>query len=130
GRAPDRTRRGRDGRGIAASRGTEERIDMMQSSPSVALPERGRDGAARAAALAAAAAIEARPTSLVSYRSTGSVIIIGPEAQAAAAARRLHPALRCTVVIQQPEEEGAATGDAKTLPPEVVVLREKVLQVS
>src|SRR5690606_4214838 len=36
----------------------------------------------------------------------------------------------CTVVIQQPEEEGAATGEAKTLPPEVVVLREKVLQVS
>jgi len=104
----------------------------MTTAPDIPLPQEGRDGRARAAALAAAAAVEARPTSLVSYRSTGALVIIGPESAAVAAAKRLHPALRCTVVVQKSEvpEAGAGEQSARTLPPEVTVLREKVIQVT
>lgn len=95
----------------------------------ITLSQNKTDGRARAAALAAAAAVEARPTSLVSYRSTGALAIIGPEQTALAAAQRLHPALRCTVLIQKGNgPDSSATETA--LPPEVAVLQEKVIQVT
>lgn len=104
----------------------------MNATPEtdVVLSQNDTNGRARAAALAAAAAIEARPTSLVSYRSTGALVIIGPEAAAVAAAKQLHPALRCTVVIQETNGAGGRTGAVPELPADVPVLREKVIQVS
>ncbi len=104
-------------------------MSTIQTS-AVELPQQGVNGQARAAALEAAAKIGARPTSLVAYRSTGALVIIGPEETALAAANRLHPALRCTVVIQsadakQPRDDMPAQAAAG-----VPVLREKVIQVS
>ena len=103
---------------------------MTTLASSLGLSEQSADGRARAAGLAAAAAIEARPTSLVSYRSTGALVIIGPEEMAAKAAARLHPALRCTVVIQPTDAPAKKTEALASLAPEVTVLREKVIQVS
>lgn len=103
----------------------------MTQMSGITLGLSGPDGRARAKALEAAAAVAARPTSLVDYRSTGAVVIIGPEAAALAAAERLRPALHCTVVVQEdaasaPEAARAPAG----APPDVVVVREKVIQVS
>ncbi|HEY8554360.1 MAG TPA: 4Fe-4S binding protein [Burkholderiales bacterium] len=105
---------------------------MTNPDPGISLPQETRDGRARIAALAAAGAVEPRPTSLVSYRSTGALVIIGPEAGAVAAAKRLAPALRCTVVVQKSGTPQADAGEwtAHTLPPEIAVLREKVIQVT
>ena len=104
---------------------------MTTPVTALTLLQEGVDGRARAAGLAAAAAVEARPTSLVSYRSTGALAIIGPEEAAAAAAIRLHPALRCTVVVQ-PERDGSRTprNALAALPQEIVAVREKVIQIS
>lgn len=94
----------------------------------VELARRGVNGQARAAALAAAAKIGAHPTSLVSYRSTGALVIVGAMEKALAAAGRLSQTLRCTVVVEgdgnQPLDKPAP------LPTDVPVLREKVIQIS
>jgi len=94
----------------------------MNTPTSIQLGDGGANGRARAAALAAAAAVGVRPTSLLSYRSTGAIVVLGPQAEALAAAERLSPALRCTVV----------TGEmsARKAPAAVTVLQEKVIQVS
>lgn len=57
------------------------------------------DGAARRAALAAAARIEATPTTLVEYHSAGTAIVIGPEGQARAAADKLKERVQCVVLV-------------------------------
>lgn len=102
---------------------------IVAGASAIELSQNSVDGRARGAALAAAARVEARPTSLVSYRSTGALVIIGPEAAALAAAQRLHGRLRCTVVIN--EANGAAENEARAeSTPEISVLREKVIQVS
>ncbi len=103
---------------------------MMVATSVITLSEQSANGRARSAALIAAAAIEARPTSLVGYRSTGALVIIGPETAAVAAARRLHGALRCTVVIQETNGAGKRAGAMPELPADVPVVREKVIQVS
>jgi ferredoxin len=64
----------------------------------IAYSARTADGQARAAALNAGAAIEPAPTSLVSYQSRGTLLIVGPEQAAIAAAERLAQMNR-TVVI-------------------------------
>ena len=84
----------------------------------------GVNGQARANALGAAAKVGVRPTSLMSYRSTGAIVIIGPEAAALAAASRLQPALRCTVVAT-PAGAGRGSGTSN-----VTVVNEKVIQVT
>jgi ferredoxin len=96
----------------------------------IALPQNGTNGRARAAALAAAAAIEARPTSLVSYRSTGALVIVGPADAAVVAAKRLHPTLRCTVVIQETNDKSEAADQLATLSADIAVLRDKVIQIT
>lgn len=98
---------------------------IVAGASALPLSENGVDGRARSAALAAAAEVEARPTSLVSYRSTGALVIIGAEAAAFDAAQRLHRRLRCTVVIT---DTSASATRGSTL--EFPVLREKVIQVS
>ncbi len=57
------------------------------------------DGVARRAALAAAARIEATPTTLVEYHSAGTAIVIGPEGQARAAADKLKERVHCAVLV-------------------------------
>lgn len=78
----------------------------------------------RAAALAAAARHAARPTSIVGYRSAGAVLVIGSGDDAVAAARRLHPALRCTVVVPPGSTVTDARGSGFT------IAQEKLIQVS
>src|SRR5258706_2172453 len=94
------------------------------------LPQSGPNGRARAAALAVAATVEARPTSLISYRSTGALVIVGPADAAVSAAKRLHPTLRCTLVIQDANDKGGAVDEIATLPADVAVMRDKVIQIS
>jgi ferredoxin len=77
-------------------------------------------------ALAAAGAIEARPTSLVSYRSTGALVVIGPAATCGEIAKALPANLHCTVVIH----ESGHDASAPEFPNGVTVVREKVVQVS
>jgi ferredoxin len=89
------------------------------------LPATTRSGRARAAALDAAVRLAVQPTALVEYRSRGAIVIIGPEAQAVAAAERLHPTLRCTVVASS-----AKAGAAPARPHDFPVLYEKVVQVA
>lgn len=59
----------------------------------------------------AAARVEASPTSLVEYRSAGTLLIIGPEEHAAAAARRLRGQVHCTVLAVA--DAGNADGSAR-----------------
>jgi ferredoxin len=89
----------------------------------IELRQDGANGQARASALTAAAQIGVRPTSLVGYRSTGAIVIIGPADAAITAAERLQPALRCTVVV--PEFVAGLP-----VPPNVTVLNERVIQVT
>lgn len=104
---------------------------MTPSVSALDLPQASVDGRARAAGLAAAAAVEACPTSLVSYRSIGALVIVGPPEAAAAAVNRLHPKLRCTVVAPPAAHETKTGAHAlAALPADVAVLREKVIQVS
>jgi ferredoxin len=92
----------------------------------IELPQRTSAGKARAAALAVAAGVSAKPTSLVSYRSTGALVIIGPAATAAEIVKELPADLHCTVAINE-SGQGASTVE---FPKGVTVVREKVVQVS
>lgn len=86
---------------------------MMQSGdePVELLPSATPDGAARRIALLAAARMEASPTSLVEYRSAGTLLIIGPEEHAIAVARRLRGQAHCTVLAV--EGAGSTNGSAR-----------------
>jgi ferredoxin len=101
---------------------------MNAPSADIDLPQRTANGKARAAALEAAAGVPpAKPTSLVSYRSAGALVVIGPAAAALAAVKRLPAELHRTVVVNE------AAGDTATPPDSprgATVLREKVVQVS
>jgi len=107
---------------------------MLAEAPDLMLTERTADGRARSAAIEAARKVAARPTSAVSYRSTGALLVIGPEAEAVVAARRLHPRLRCTVVVHEDAPEkgrGGVRTRGETAPaPEFPVLYEKVVQLT
>ncbi len=74
------------------------------------------DGRARQAALGQVRARAPQPTSLVSYRSSGRVAVIGHAANAIAAAERLSASLDCTAIIttgQAPESGTGASSGAK-----------------
>ncbi len=101
---------------------------MIVSSSGITLGENTANGRARKEALVSAAAVESRPTSLVSYRSTGALIIVGAPKTALAAAKRLHGVLRCTVVLEEGDEGDGP--EAAEFPPDVTVLRDKVIQIS
>ncbi len=103
---------------------------IANQAAEIALPQNKTNGRARAAALAAAAAIDARPTSLVSYRSTGALVIVGPADGAIAAAQRLCQTLRCTVLIQETNEKKETVDLLATLQADVAVLRDKVIQIT
>ncbi len=60
---------------------------------------------AREAALAAASRLGSRPAPLVAYHSGGRVLVIGPGAEATAAARRLGPELQCMLVVTDGQVE-------------------------
>lgn len=81
------------------------------------------DGRARSAALAAADRVATEPTSIVSYRSKGALVIIGPRAKALATAARLYPRLQCTVVAT--DGDGGSDTDAA-----IPVVRERPLQIT
>ncbi|NIR31986.1 MAG: 4Fe-4S dicluster domain-containing protein [Gammaproteobacteria bacterium] len=74
------------------------------------LPTETADGQARAAALGAAQVSGRVPTSLVSYQSSGSLLVIGPEPYARSQAEALADRLRCTVLATD------ADGSTKTSP--------------
>lgn len=103
----------------------------MSTTPDedIDLPQQSANGKARAAALSAAESVAAKPTSLVSYRSAGALVIIGPSATAFEVAERMPAELHCTVVVDELGGEGAASDLAKA-PRGVTVTREKVVQVS
>ena len=91
------------------------------------LAEKTPDGRARRAALAARRQVEVTPTSAVDYRSDGAVVVIGPPDEALAAAARLAPPLRCTVVL--PPAAGSPPADTRSAH-DFAVLHEKVIQVT
>ena len=79
-----------------------------------ALPDTTANGRARRAAMLRVDTGARRPTSLVSYESTGRVAIIGHAANATAAAERLKDALDCTVLVTA--GESPESGDAAMQP--------------
>ena len=91
------------------------------------LSEKTSDGRARRAAVAARQRVEVTPTSAVDYRSSGAVVVIGPPAEALAAAARLASPLRCTVVL--PPDASMPAVDTRTAC-DFPVLHEKVIQVT
>lgn len=96
------------------------------NATSIPFPQNTVDGRARAAALAAAAAVDAQPAAILRYESKGGVVIIGPAARALAAAARLSSnGLRCTVVAT----DGAATA-AVAPPAHISVVYERPVQVT
>jgi len=102
-------------------------VMMPQASQSfLAFPALSPNGQARAAALAAAAKVETRPTSLVAYESAGALLIIGPEEKAKAAAVQLQTRLRCTILVSEPADKSARAD----LSDEVQVVHEKLVQLT
>jgi ferredoxin len=97
------------------------------SESPLALAAESASGRARALALDAMARVATKPTSAVGYKSTGTVVIIGPEEAAIAAAEALHPRLECTVVTAPASARKAGRANARS---EFVIAREKVLQIS
>ncbi len=101
-----------------------------EARPGFRLPSETADGQARAAALAETRAPERAPTSLVSYRSTGSLLVIGPEPYARTQAEGLAERLRCTVLAT--DEGGGTTqpppGGGDTRP--IKVVRAKLLELT
>jgi ferredoxin len=80
-----------------------------------ALPDTTANGRARRAAMLRSDKGIRRPTSLISYESTGRVAVIGHAANAAAAAERLEDALECTVLVTAGEAPESA--DSARQPP-------------
>jgi ferredoxin len=99
------------------------------SQPFFAFPALTANGQARAAALAAAAKIETRPTSLVAYESKGVLLIIGPEENAVAAAVQLQARLHCIILVSEPAGRPARAKNAD-LSDEVQVVHEKLVQLT
>ncbi|MCH8506500.1 MAG: 4Fe-4S binding protein [Ectothiorhodospiraceae bacterium] len=87
------------------------------------LTRAGVNGAAREAALRAAAEVSVEPTSLLGYRSAGFLLIVGPERAALGAADRLRQALRVTVVATSEEEPLDEALEAVRADERVVFLR-------
>jgi ferredoxin len=75
------------------------------------LPATGPAGEARARALGSLGAIEATPTSLVTYQSYGGVAVIGPEEAALKAAHQLAGGNAVTVLVPGPGRPDPGTRD-------------------
>jgi ferredoxin len=73
--------------------------ELLNIYADMPFPNLTATGQARDAALQAGAVVEIEATSLVGYRSAGYLLIIGDEAAALAAARRLGPTLHRTVLV-------------------------------
>lgn len=91
------------------------------------LPAATPDGQARTAALAVAVKIELAPTSRISYESKGRLLIIGPQAQAVAAAKALRERLECVVLATTDRPANGADGGAL---PDIPVAHEKLVQLT
>ena len=76
------------------------------------LPESTANGRARAEALDLRHRPEVAPTSLVSFLSHGRVLVVGPEADAVAAANRLGEGVDCTLLVagDGPTDRGRDAG--------------------
>ena len=105
--------------------------EQLQSSPltdaqiASLLSTNTPDGRARAAALHAVCQSSKRPTSIVTYRSEGTVLIIGPEAPALNAATELKDRLTCTVLITGVDsKEGEQTQNRDHLHDGITVVRQ------
>lgn len=75
------------------------------------------NGLARSTACAAAAAVQWRPGAAVSYQSTGTLIIVGAEAEALTAADSLNGQgnLTCTVLVSERDQSGGESANAALL---------------
>ena len=82
---------------------------MEQAAP-IALSRATPDGHARAAVLAAVAAVECRSTPVIAYESAGIVAVVGPEAAALSAADSLGDTMDCTVVVTDSTDRSQSTG--------------------
>lgn len=88
---------------------TMSRPTDLEQSLGYCLPVNSPDACARAAALAALPESVETPTSLVSYQSRGSLLIIGATAQALPQVAQLGDGLRCTVLVTEGEADRAET---------------------
>lgn len=88
------------------------------------LPANGPAGKARARALASLVALEATPTSLVTYQSHGLLAVIGPEEAALGAVRALAGRLPATVLVPGASRPDPGSSEG------VVVVRGGVPEVS
>ena len=88
--------------------------DTGSGAPERALPASTVDGAARARALDEARSAAIAPTGLVTYTSSGRLALIGPMAEASAAAGRIRGGLE-TVIVAPPGEVSADPGAAAVI---------------
>jgi len=72
------------------------------------LPAMTTDGQARAAALAQDSQLQVTPTSLVSYLSSGRLLLLGEQAEALHAASQLRDQLECTIAVHADQEPESA----------------------
>jgi len=79
------------------------------------LPATTAAGKARAQALQTPAAVEGRPTSIVTYHSQGRVVIIGDEDAGLAAARRLGDTVPCTLLVPSEARPEPGTRDGRVV---------------
>ena len=88
------------------------------------------EGRARKAALQASREAEYRPAPLVSYESSGCVMIIGPKASALEAARRLPPQLNCLVVAAQAQTTEPGNSATTSIdPPEIPIVHAPLVEL-
>lgn len=78
------------------------------NKPPLALSRATPDGHARAAALAAVAAVECRSTPVVAYESAGVVALVGPEAAALSAADSLGDTAPWWASVRSPQAGGGS----------------------
>ena len=86
--------------------------DTGSGAPERALPASTVDGAARARALDEARSTAIAPTGLVTYASSGRLALIGPMAEASAAAGRIGGGLEVVIVAPPGEAAAADRGPA------------------
>ena len=96
--------------------------------PEPALPASTADGAARARALDEARNAAIAPAGLVTYASSGRLALIGPAAEASAAAGRIGGGLE-TVIVAPPSDAGTPPGEAPADRGDADVIRADVTAV-
>jgi ferredoxin len=108
--------------------------ELLNIYADMPFPSLTAHGQARDAALQAGAVIEVEATSLVGYRSAGYLLIIGEEAAALAAARRLGSIVHRTVLVTHSNENAndsqlQSARFADITDPKLVVLRGEIAQL-